>query len=310
MNKTKGSKGSNLILDSLSLALLQNDAGLTKTWSLYIGISSISTINCWFWNFNLNLSKSLQATPSDPPPSRIFCWIFLNQFLFTEVEAFLFLFFNLDIFFVYVWLFQSFISLSDCLRSHQSSANKYFSWKRLRGKMNLRWRGLLLMFVELNIFCFIFVIYFVFFISLSILLLITSISMVEWHDTDMSKTLQYKKHCKDLLSELILRSNQETYNGNPQLSQAHYSKTYKLALVSCWFMGECSSKKLSSPGPSPCPNRPPSRIKVPQKRKKEGFGLTLKSHEPVSEVSVRCPKFRNYDVSASTKQKRGVISQK
>ena len=27
-----------------------------------------------------------------------------------------------------------------------------------------------------------------------------------------------------------------------------------------------------SPSPSPCPNRPPSRIKVPQKRKKEGFG--------------------------------------
>ena len=77
---------------------------------------------------------------------------------------------------------------------------------------------------------------------------------------------------------------------------------------------QMSSSFLSSPGPSPspspCPNRPPSRIKVPKKRKKEGFGLTLKSHEPVSEVSVRCPKFRNYDVSASTKQKRGVISQK
>ena len=27
-----------------------------------------------------------------------------------------------------------------------------------------------------------------------------------------------------------------------------------------------------SPGPNPGPNRPPSRIKVPQKKKKEGFG--------------------------------------
>ena len=27
-----------------------------------------------------------------------------------------------------------------------------------------------------------------------------------------------------------------------------------------------------SPSPSPCPKRPPSRMKVPQKKKKEGFG--------------------------------------
>ena len=43
---------------------------------------------------------------------------------------------------------------------------------------------------------------------------------------------------------------------------------------------------LSSPGPSlspgPCPNRPPSQIKVPKKRKKKDLdlGLTLKSHGP------------------------------
>ncbi len=40
---------------------------------------------------------------------------------------------------------------------------------------------------------------------------------------------------------------------------------------------------LSSPGPSlspsPCPNRPPSRIQVPQKRKKEGF-------EPLADTKI------------------------
>ena len=41
---------------------------------------------------------------------------------------------------------------------------------------------------------------------------------------------------------------------------------------------------LSSPGPSqspsPCPSRPPSRIKVPPKKKDLDLGLTLKSHGP------------------------------
>ena len=32
--------------------------------------------------------------------------------------------------------------------------------------------------------------------------------------------------------------------------------------------------ELSSPGPSPCPNRPQSRIKVPQKKKKRRTSLT------------------------------------
>ena len=43
-----------------------------------------------------------------------------------------------------------------------------------------------------------------------------------------------------------------------------------------YYFDWADTMRLSSPGPSqspsPCPNRPPSRINVPQKRKKEGFG--------------------------------------
>ena len=53
----------------------------------------------------------------------------------------------------------------------------------------------------------------------------------------------------------------------------HPARTYSLPGLAASFDYKLDiNHLLSSPGPSPCPNRLPSRIKVPQKKKKEGFG--------------------------------------
>ena len=49
------------------------------------------------------------------------------------------------------------------------------------------------------------------------------------------------------------------------------STNTKKLIISHWCYFQLSSPG-PSPSPSPCPNRPPSQIKVPQKKKKEGFG--------------------------------------
>ena len=75
---------------------------------------------------------------------------------------------------------------------------------------------------------------------------------------------------------------------------------------------------LSSPGPSPspCPNRPPSRIKVPQIKKKEGFGpwadtkITWATTPLIKECSgkkVQKIKVAQNDPLDSTSQKIGQV---
>ena len=81
---------------------LQNGAGMAKTWPLNISVPYNFTSNSWLWHLNINFTKGLKATPSDPPLSEFCDWTFIDQFLFTEVETFLLLLLNLDILFVYV----------------------------------------------------------------------------------------------------------------------------------------------------------------------------------------------------------------
>ena len=63
-----------------------------------------------------------------------------------------------------------------------------------------------------------------------------------------------------------LKEERHRFQSEGNLNKLHRKKEiFKSAL-------QLLSSPGPSPSPSPCPNRTPSRIKVPPKKKKEGFG--------------------------------------